>query len=229
MSGPVFIAQVIRWGAWIEPCPIIFSEHGVRTGSSSLQMSMAIVLALGCVAPAFAAEGQYDKDCKSHRPYQKQNGGASPSPLQRPNPAMSLRAPARATAPVHQPAVRIPQNAPAPVVRVPQIEPRRASGAEVPRGPQLDRRGGGERRFESYRRHDGDRRRAAGRYGGHRRWALGAGIVIIGGILGYEAYRGRDRDDLFDRCDQNFPDFDYDTGSFVNDDGEREICPYLID
>lgn len=59
--------------------------------------------------------------------------------------------------------------------------------------------------------------------------AIGAGIAIIGGVIGYNAYRGPYRDRVYERCDRNFPDFDYETGSFVNDDGDREICPYLLD
>ena len=99
-----------------------------------------------------------------------------------------------------------------------------------------ERRFDGDRRYEGGRRNDGDRRfegnerrRDGDRYGRQRRFALGAGVVIIGGILGYELYRGRDREDVFERCDRTFPDFDYNSGSFVNEDGEREVCPYLVD
>ena len=69
--------------------------------------------------------------------------------------------------------------------------------------------GGGSSGGRSY---DGDRRRDADRFGQRRRFGLGAGVVIIGGLLGYELYRGSDRNDVFRRCDRNFPDFDYETG-----------------
>ena len=129
-----------------------------------------------------------------------------------------------------RPATNVPQRAdPAAAVRREQFE----------RGRPPERRDTGERRFEGGRtyggaasgdrRFDGDRRRDANRFGQRRRFGLGAGIVIIGGLLGYELYRGSDRDDVFRRCDRNFPDFDYETGSFVNEDGDREICPYLVD
>ncbi len=90
-------------------------------------------------------------------------------------------------------------------------------------------RDGGERRPE-YRSGGGRDYRDGDRGDRVRRGvAVGAGIAIIGGVLGYNAYRGPSRDRVYDRCDRNFPDFDYDTGTFVNEDGDREICPYLID
>jgi len=62
-----------------------------------------------------------------------------------------------------------------------------------------------------------------------RRFAGGLGAAaIIGSIIAYSAYRGADRDSVYDRCARNFPDFDYDTGTFQNEDGDRETCPYLV-
>lgn len=80
-------------------------------------------------------------------------------------------------------------------------------------------------RYEA-RRNDGDRR-----YNRDRRYdrgiAIGVGAAIIGATLGYRYYRGPNRESVYDRCDRNFPEFDYDTGTFTNDDGDRELCPYL--
>jgi hypothetical protein len=77
-----------------------------------------------------------------------------------------------------------------------------------------------ERRHDGGRRHDGDRRY-------NRGIAIGVGAAIIGATLGYRYYRGPNRDNVYDRCDRNFPEFDYDTGTFTNEDGDRELCPYL--
>jgi hypothetical protein len=79
-------------------------------------------------------------------------------------------------------------------------------------------------RYEADRRaYDGDR----GRRYNNRGVAIGVGAAIIGATLGYRYYRGPNRDNVYDRCDRNFPEFDYDTGTYTNEDGDREICPYL--
>lgn len=212
---------------------------------------------LAAVMPVHAADPQVDKDGKPIR--QKQNAPDKTAPVApRPNQPPAATTPraaapvapqARPAAPVARPPVVTQQPVPQaqPVVRGtvfrgPQAEPGRDNrNAEQRREP--DRRVGGQRRDDGERRYDGgdrrydgdrrygggERRRDGDRYGRQRRFALGAGVVIIGGILGYELYRGRDRDDVFERCDRSFPEFDYDTGSFVNEDGDRELCPYLID
>jgi type IV secretory pathway VirB10-like protein len=135
------------------------------------------------------------------------------SPLGQPQPQPQARPQARP-----QQEAR-PQFRPQPEARVQQPQPQ---GNVRPRD-------GGERRSE-YRSggggRDGDRDRGDRI---RRGVAVGAGIAIIGGVLGYNAYRGPSRDRVYDRCDRNFPEFDYDTGTFVNDDGDRELCPYLID
>ena len=184
------------------------------------------------VSPSLAADPLVDKDGKRVGP--KPNGGAgTPQQPQRQNapPPPPPQQQLRPVAPPRQPAVQAPpQRPPLPAARSPQVDPRAAS-RDVQRAPTFDRgrpyeRRDGDRYGE--RRYD-DRGRDAPHYGQRRRLALGTGVVILGGVLGYELYRGRDRDSVFDRCDRNFPDFDYDTGSFINEDGDREICPYLID
>jgi hypothetical protein len=75
-------------------------------------------------------------------------------------------------------------------------------------------------------RYEADRRDGGRRYN-NRGVAIGVGAAIIGATLGYRYYRGPNRDNVYDRCDRNFPEFDYDTGTFTNEDGDRELCPYL--
>ena len=131
--------------------------------------------------------------------------------------------PRRAPPPVARPAPP-PQARPAPpsqpVVRAPQQPQRTYPTARAPQEP--DRRSFGQNRGE-YRRERGDYDRGRG-YSGR---AIGAGAVIIGSIIAYSAYRGSNRDYVYARCDRNFPDFDYETGTFINEDGNRETCPYL--
>jgi hypothetical protein len=74
-------------------------------------------------------------------------------------------------------------------------------------------------------RYEADRRDRDYRY--NRGVAIGVGAAIIGATLGYRYYRGPNRESVYDRCDRNFPEFDYDTGTFTNEDGDRELCPYL--
>ena len=188
-----------------------------------------MALSVALVMPAMAAET--DKDGKVHNPNQPRQNNVRPQqqPQQQqkvqPNfggtiPQVRTQARPQVQPPPRQPIVQAPQRTAPSSVRAPIVR-------ESDRARQFERRGDGDRR--DVRRYDGGRWRDASRYGRHRNWALGAGIVVIGGIIGYEMYRGRDREDVFDRCDRNFPDFDYDTGSFVNEDGDREVCPYLID
>jgi hypothetical protein len=75
-------------------------------------------------------------------------------------------------------------------------------------------------------RYEAERRDGGRRYN-NRGVAIGVGAAIIGATLGYRYYRGPNRDNVYDRCDRNFPEFDYDTGTFTNEDGDRELCPYL--
>jgi hypothetical protein len=75
-------------------------------------------------------------------------------------------------------------------------------------------------------RYEADRREGGRRYN-NRGVAIGVGAAIIGATLGYRYYRGPNRENVYDRCDRNFPEFDYDNGTFTNEDGDRELCPYL--
>jgi hypothetical protein len=75
-------------------------------------------------------------------------------------------------------------------------------------------------------RYEAERRDGGRRYN-NRGIAIGVGAAIIGATLGYRYYRGPNRDNVYDRCDRNFSEFDYDTGTFTNEDGDRELCPYL--
>jgi len=113
--------------------------------------------------------------------------------------------------PAPQPQARTAPQPPrsAPTVRAPVYAP--------PGGPRYTPPPNGEPRRYETRRDEG------------RSYRRGAGVaaVIIGSTLAYRYFRGPNRDSLYDRCDRNFPDFDYDTGTFINEDGDRELCPYL--
>jgi hypothetical protein len=74
------------------------------------------------------------------------------------------------------------------------------------------------------RRPDHDRHRGH-HYG--RGVAFGVSAALIGATLGYRYYRGPDRETVYERCDRNFPEFDYDSGTYTNADGNRDLCPYL--
>ena len=184
--------------------------------------SMAAVFA-AVVAMIGAAQAATPDEIARQRAIDAQKQQRSQQPAARPNAGSAP--PARQAAPPQQQA-RPPQPpAPQQRTRDPQGS-REAAGSRVPdgRGPDYrerrgDFRGGGGRDYR-----DGDRGDRV-----RRGVAIGAGIAIIGGVLGYSAYRGPYRERVYDRCDRNFPDFDYDTGSFVNEDGDREICPYLLD
>jgi hypothetical protein len=61
-------------------------------------------------------------------------------------------------------------------------------------------------------------------------WRSGAvvGGFIIGGVLVASAMaQRRATDDAIRSCAEDFPGFDPHTGTFVNDDGEPRVCPYL--
>jgi hypothetical protein len=60
--------------------------------------------------------------------------------------------------------------------------------------------------------------------------AVGVGAAIVGGILLSEAARAesrRTRRDAWDRCADTFRSFDPESGTYVNSNGQRRVCPYL--
>ncbi len=178
---------------------------------------LASVLAVPLAALSSAQAQPFDPAQKSvQRPLQPK---PAPQPLARPTPQPQPRVVAPQRPIIARPATPTPDR--------PRYEP-----------PRREVRGTGERRIESGERRieSGERRIETGErrwQGGERRRdyrpgiAAGVAAVIIGSTLGYRYYRGPDRESLYDRCDRNFPDFDYDTGTFINDDGDRQLCPYL--
>jgi hypothetical protein len=73
-------------------------------------------------------------------------------------------------------------------------------------------------------------RRGRGHYGRRHHGAGAAGIIgaIIAGTLIAAAIReGRARSDDIERCDEDFPDFDPRTGTYINRHGDERVCPYL--
>ena len=73
-------------------------------------------------------------------------------------------------------------------------------------------------------------RRGRHRHRGRNRGPGAAGIVgaIIAGTLIAAAIReGRADDHDLERCAEDFPDFDYETGTYINRYGDERICPYL--
>jgi hypothetical protein len=148
--------------------------------------------------PASAAEPEHQ-----HKNHKAQQGKAPPAPAPQ----------QRAYTPPPQPR---PTSAPVHAQRQPSRDPVASYRPAPTPQPRYEARG---------RHHDGDRGRRGGGY--NAGVAAGVAAIIIGSTLGYRYYRGPSRDSVYDRCDRNFPDFEYDTGTFVNDDGDRELCPYL--
>ena len=77
-------------------------------------------------------------------------------------------------------------------------------------------------------------RRGRGRHrGGHRHRHRGPGAagifgaIIAGTLIAAAIREGRAGDDDLDRCAEDFPDFDYETGTYINRYGDERICPYL--
>jgi hypothetical protein len=162
----------------------------------------AIVGLLASFVPASAAEPNDPQHKRGNPPA----GKAPPAAQQR-----GGGAPPSQPRPQPQPQVRIN---PAPVARAPS--PQQVYRPAPSQPPRYEARGRDNRDYNDGRRRDRNR-------------YIGAGVaaVIIGSSLGYRYYRGPSRDSIYDRCDNNFPDFEYDTGTFINEDGDRELCPYL--
>lgn len=62
----------------------------------------------------------------------------------------------------------------------------------------------------------------------HGRNAAGIiGAIIAGTLIAAAIREGRaDKSDLR-ACDEDFPDFDYETGTYIDRNGDERICPYL--
>lgn len=53
------------------------------------------------------------------------------------------------------------------------------------------------------------------------------GAIIAGTLIAAAVREGRADERDLRRCDRDFPDFDYETGTYINRYGEERICPYL--
>jgi hypothetical protein len=74
-----------------------------------------------------------------------------------------------------------------------------------------------------------DRRGHYGRH--HHHGGVGAagiiGAIIAGTLIAAAIREGRARHDDIERCAEDFPDFDPETGTYINRHGEERVCPYL--
>lgn len=74
-------------------------------------------------------------------------------------------------------------------------------------------------------------RRGRRHHRGHRHRGNGAagviGAIIAGTLIAAAIREGRAGDDDLERCAEDFPDFDYETGTYINRYGDERICPYL--
>jgi len=53
------------------------------------------------------------------------------------------------------------------------------------------------------------------------------GFIIGGALVASAIARHRATEDAVRSCAEDFPGFDPRTGTFVNESGERRVCPYL--
>ena len=53
------------------------------------------------------------------------------------------------------------------------------------------------------------------------------GAIIAGTLIAAAVREGRAGDDDLRRCDEDFRDFDYETGTYINRYGDERVCPYL--
>ncbi len=195
------------------------AAHADRTGATMTSICGIVSRAASVVVAASLVASQLISAASAAEPkpgdpnYRGHRGGgqprqAAPTPQARPTPPPQAARPApppQAARPAPPPAV-FARPAPPPVMR---SGPPPVFSAPPPRA-----------RYEADRRHGRDRRYDRG-------IAIGVGAAIIGATLGYRYYRGPNRESVYDRCDRNFSEFDYDTGTFTNEDGDRELCPYL--
>ena len=76
-----------------------------------------------------------------------------------------------------------------------------------------------------------DRRgRGRGHHRGGHRGAGAAGIIgaiIAGTIIAAAIREGRANERDIERCDEDFPDFDPRSGTYIDRYGDERVCPYL--
>jgi hypothetical protein len=178
------------------------SVRGIASRVTSVVVAAG--LAAGQLISVASAQQPIDQHHKGQRNGQPRQ--AAPQPQARPTPTPQAR-------PTPAPQAARPAPQPQAARQAPPLVFSRSAPPPVARS-------GPPPRYEVGRRHERDRRYDRG-------IAIGVGAAIIGATLGYRYYRGPDRDSVYDRCDRNFPEFDYDTGTFTNEDGDRELCPYL--
>jgi hypothetical protein len=57
--------------------------------------------------------------------------------------------------------------------------------------------------------------------------ALGVGALIVGSAIASSSARASSRASDYERCASRYDSFDWDTGTYENEDGDRIVCPYL--
>jgi len=66
------------------------------------------------------------------------------------------------------------------------------------------------------------------RHHGHGAGAAGIiGAIIAGTLIAAAIREGRAHKSDLRACDEDFPDFDYETGTYIDRDGDERVCPYL--
>jgi len=70
------------------------------------------------------------------------------------------------------------------------------------------------------------RRHHGRRHHGHGAAGL-IGAIIAGTLIAAAIREGRADDGDIRRCAEDFPDFDPETGTYINRYGDERICPYL--
>lgn len=103
----------------------------------------------------------------------------------------------------------------APALPVPQ-----ASAASLP----LPSLATGDAVVQVGHRHRGHRRH---RHGGGWGAAGIVGAIIAGTLVAAAISEGRAHESDLRRCDEDFYDFDYETGTYIDRRGRERVCPYL--
>jgi len=53
------------------------------------------------------------------------------------------------------------------------------------------------------------------------------GAIIAGTLIAAAVREGRAHEADLRQCDEDFPDFDYRTGTYIDRHGDERVCPYL--